>query len=87
MQDDDRLLPPEEAVAELERLGVRRSTRTLANLRHEGRGPGYKRDGIRPVYPVGELRRWAAEQLSPLVKHTTEERQAGAVLPGRGASA
>jgi hypothetical protein len=86
MHDDlDRLLTPDEAVEELARCGVRRSTRTLANLRTEGRGPAFRRDGIRPRYPVGELRRWAAEQLSPLVRHTTEERQAGRVLPGREA--
>jgi predicted phage-related endonuclease len=54
-------------------------------MRNEGRGPAYRRDGIRPVYPASELRRWAEEQLSPLVRHTTEERQAGKVLPGREA--
>ena len=79
--DEDRLLDPEEAVEELARCGVRRSTRTLANYRTEGRGPVYRRDGIRPRYPLHALRDWAAEQLGPEVRHTTEERLAGKVLP------
>ena len=83
---NDPILTPTEAIEELKRCGVHRSERTLANYRTLGSGPPYLRDGTRPRYPLSSLREWAADQLSPVVHNTTQERQAGAALPGRETS-
>jgi hypothetical protein len=71
--------PPKDAVAYLLRVhGLKRSTRTLANLRSTGGGPEYYRTGPTEVlYPSVALDKWAREQLGPLVRHTAAERGLG----------
>jgi hypothetical protein len=51
---DEYLTPPEAA------FRVRRSVRTLARMRAEGRGPKYHQEGGRVLYPVSGLSEWLA---------------------------
>ena len=45
---------------------------TLAKLASIGGGPGFHRVGRTPLYPRGELDRWATEKLGRMVKSTSE---------------
>jgi len=80
-----RNLTPSEASDHLRDVWrVRRSVRTLANLRStatRGEGPPYLRDGTRILYPVAGLDRWAQEILGEPARHTGEERARGVPLP------
>lgn len=40
---------------------TRRSVRTLARMRAEGRGPKYHREGGRVLYPLSGLQEWLAQ--------------------------
>ena len=51
--DEDRFLTPAEAAAY-----VRRSIRTLARMRAEGRGPSYHQHGNKVLYALSSLRAW-----------------------------
>ena len=51
---DQHLLPQEAARV------LKRSVRTLARMRAEGRGPKYHREGGRILYPVSGLSEWLA---------------------------
>lgn len=68
-------LEPPEASERLKRVhGLKRSPRTLANLRYHGGGPKYFRPSpIKVLYPVAELDAWAQEKLGALRSHTAEE--------------
>jgi len=74
---------PKDASAYLLRAhGLKRSPRTLANLRSVGGGPEYFRASPTEVlYPAAALDAWAHEQLGPLARHTAEERGMGRRLP------
>lgn len=45
-----------------ERFGGRVSVRTLANWRHLGCSPPYRRIGGRILYPLAELEEWERKQ-------------------------
>lgn len=49
---DEYLMPAEAAQM------TRRSPRTLARMRAEGRGPRYHREGGRILYPTSGLQEW-----------------------------
>ena len=53
LADADRFLTPSEAAS-----FVRRSVRTLARMRAEGRGPAYHRQGSKILYSLSALRSW-----------------------------
>jgi hypothetical protein len=47
---------------------------TLAKLASVGGGPAFNRVGRIPLYPTGELDRWAWERIGPLVRSTSDRR-------------
>lgn len=49
---DDYLTPPEAAAR------LKRSVRTLARMRAEGRGPRYHQEGGRVLYPASGIYDW-----------------------------
>ena len=51
---EDYFTPPEAAVR------LKRSVRTLARMRAEGRGPTYHQEGGRVLYPSNALYAWLA---------------------------
>ena len=53
----DHLTPPEAAYY------LRRSVRTLARMRAEGRGPNYHQEGGRVLYPLVALSEWLASHV------------------------
>ena len=55
--------------------GIKRSKKTLANLRSIGGGPGYRKfSPIEVGYPVEELDSWARELLDrPILRNTAQE--------------
>ena len=85
---NDPLLTPAQLCELLrEEFNIRRSPRRLQDLRMNGRGPPFVRDGLRVLYPRSGGREWARKQLGPLVTSTAEEsrnRQVGAVLADTG---
>ena len=56
--EEDRYLTPGEAS-----LLSRRSIRTLARMRAEGRGPRYHRDGKKILYPLAGLHEWLLDRM------------------------
>lgn len=52
----DDFLTPRDAAARL-----KRSVRTLARMRAEGRGPKYHREGGRVLYPVSGIYAWLSQ--------------------------
>ena len=58
LADEDRFLTPAEAAS-----FVRRSVRTLARMRAEGRGPSFHRLDNKVLYPVSELRAFMASAM------------------------
>jgi len=54
---DEHLTPPEAA------RHLRRSVRTLARMRAEGRGPKYHREGGCVLYPISGLYHWLAQHV------------------------
>jgi len=61
-------LTPAEASAYLRTLGVIRHPKSLAKDRVTGKGPLFRKTFSRVVYEQGDLRRWAAEHLGPLMR-------------------
>jgi hypothetical protein len=54
--------------------GLRRSPRTLANLRYKGGGPRYTRvSAIEILYAQDDLDEWAESRTSRRFHHTAEE--------------
>ena len=54
----EEFLTPSEAAAK-----AKRSVRTLARMRAEGRGPRYHKEGSRILYPIGGLAEWLANHV------------------------
>lgn len=52
---DEHLIPSETA------KHLKRSVRTLARMRAEGRGPKYHREGGRILYPLSGIYEWLAD--------------------------
>jgi hypothetical protein len=76
MLDLDRLPPAlarRDASEYLERKhGVKLAPATLASLACLGKGPSFRKDGRRPIYPVSGLDEYAEGRLSPVVRSTSE---------------
>jgi len=71
-------MTPEETTVHLwENFRLRRSPRTLANMRTGGNGPPYRRVGSNTVlYARDEVAEWAAAQLNRPFASTAEENAA-----------
>jgi hypothetical protein len=53
--------------------GLKRGVRRMAQLRHNGEGPKYYRDGKIVIYDTDDLDAWIAEKLGAPVSSTAEE--------------
>jgi hypothetical protein len=62
----DKHLTPREAAQHL-----RRSERTLARMRAEGRGPKYHQEGGRILYPVSGLYEWLERHIIVPPRYST----------------
>ena len=60
----------------LAKHGIRRSCGTLAKLACIGGGPRFRKAGRTPLYTPSNLDAWANEISSPLVRSTSELREA-----------
>ncbi|MFN8831398.1 MAG: helix-turn-helix transcriptional regulator [Labrys sp. (in: a-proteobacteria)] len=49
------------------RWGISYRRAYLNKLRSTGGGPGYRRIGLRVVYPVSEIEAWVSKRSSPVV--------------------
>jgi hypothetical protein len=68
------LLTPTEATEYLwEHYRIRRGNRAMQQMRLDGDGPAYHRDGNVVVYPRDGLDAWAVAKLGKTVKSTQEE--------------
>lgn len=56
----------------LDQWGVSRTPNTLAKLASTGGGPSFEMESRFPLYTEENLDAWAENQLSPLVKSTSE---------------
>jgi hypothetical protein len=54
------------------KYGLRYAVATLAKLAVRGDGPPFHRAVRTPLYPAGELDRWATARLGKLVRSTSE---------------
>jgi hypothetical protein len=82
------VLTPDELSTRLwERFRIRRSTRRLAQLRANGGGPPYRRDGVVVRYPVDHADEWAEQVLGELVTSTAQETAARQIGRGGAVSA
>jgi hypothetical protein len=72
--DTHRLLDPKGAVEYLkEHWGIRRSVRTLQQMRRDGDGPRYRRHGNDVMYGPPAIDEWVVEQFGTEVSSTSEE--------------
>lgn len=62
----DEYLTPVEAAQRL-----KRSVRTLARMRAEGRGPDYHKEGAKVLYPTSAIYEWAARFLKSPPRNAT----------------
>jgi hypothetical protein len=70
----DRLLPPAEASDYLlARWGIKRSVRTLQEMRRHGTGPAFRRGGNTVLYSVTALDRWVLKKFGTEFASTAEE--------------
>lgn len=71
------LLRRNEAAAYVARTyGIPCATRTLARLAVVGGGPAFRKAGPFPLYAMADLDGWASGKLGPLVRTTSETREA-----------
>jgi hypothetical protein len=59
-----QLLDTEQAIARLAEIGIRRTSRTLRKMRHDGDGPRYRVFNRRAYYVAEDLVAWVEEGLS-----------------------
>ena len=60
----------------LQKHGLRRTSRTLANLRSQGGGPRFHRASSREIiYRADDLDKWAADLIGQAVSSTAEYRE------------
>lgn len=72
-----RLLRRTEAASYVERTyGIPCTQKTLAKLAVVGGGPAYRKAGPFPLYSGSDLDAWAKAKLGPLVRTTSEAKEA-----------
>jgi hypothetical protein len=81
------LLDTERAAAELEKMGVRRSPKTLRKLRSVGGGPKFRILNHKPYYTEADLIAWIEERLSPPRRNTSERTTLAATSPATAPTA
>jgi hypothetical protein len=80
LASEQRLLPPPEASAYLQqRWNIVRAVRTLAQMRYDGDGPKYRRNGNTVVYTPAAIDAWVLQAFETEVSSTTEESQRGSI--------
>lgn len=52
--------------------GIEVAPATLAKWASTGGGPGYQKSLRTPLYPVGELDRWAADRLGTIMRSSSD---------------